>query len=103
MLFAVSAVIPKLPADEIGGPIDADERFINGVGGRQAVDEHHRPRAFAAEVPAYRGALPEHPQIAGILGVKNALAVAQARHYRARPPGPARTHWAGPTGCLRVR
>src|SRR5262249_13062310 len=36
--------------------------------------------AFTAHVEAKRWSLPEHPQVAGVLGVERALAVAQPRH-----------------------
>src|SRR5262245_9401959 len=70
-------------ADEIGRAVDAGEALVDRAGGGQAVDEHHGARALAAEVPAERRPLPEHPQVAGILGVEDALAIAQSRDHRA--------------------
>src|SRR5207244_8767050 len=64
-------------ADEIGRTVDAGEALVDGPGGGQAVDEHHSARALAAEIPAHGRALPEHPQVAGVLGVENSLAVTQ--------------------------
>src|SRR6266852_6437839 len=71
------------PADEIGRAVDADETLVDRLGGRQAVDQHHGARALAAEIEPDRGTLPEHPQVAGILGVEHAVAVADAGHDRA--------------------
>ena len=48
------------------------------VGPRQVVDQHHGARAVGAGIEAERRPLPEHAQIAGILGVERAVAVAQA-------------------------
>jgi hypothetical protein len=60
----------------------ADLTGTRGPGDRrrrwQVVDQHHGPRAIPAEIVADRGTLPEHFQIAGILGVEHALAIAQA-------------------------
>src|SRR5262245_18643422 len=41
-------------ADEIGRAVDAGKALIDRAGGGQAVDEHHRARALAAEVPTER-------------------------------------------------
>ena len=45
---------------------------------RQIVDQHHGAGAVGAGIEAERRPLPEHPHIAGILGVERAVAVAQA-------------------------
>src|SRR5262249_43545986 len=42
------------------------------------VDQHHRAGALATRIPAECGALPIDPQIAGVLGVERALAIAQS-------------------------
>src|SRR5262245_52783044 len=62
-------------ADEVGRAVDAEKALVDGMGRRQLVDEHHGARAFAAEIPPDRGSLPEHFQIAGVLGVEHALAI----------------------------
>ena len=64
-------------ADKIGGAVDAAEALVDRAGVRQVVDQHHGAGAFAADVQADRRALPVDLQIAGILGVEHALAVAQ--------------------------
>src|SRR6516162_9071552 len=64
-------------ADEVGGAVDAGETLVDRVGGRQVVDQHHRARAFAAEVEAERRPLPKDPEVAGVLGVEDAFAVTQ--------------------------
>ena len=45
---------------------------------RQVIDQHHGARAIGSGIETERRALPEHAQIAGILGVERAVAVAQA-------------------------
>src|ERR1700732_1892865 len=65
-------------ADEIGGTIDAAEALENRVGTRQVVDQHHRARSVSAGIEADARPLPEHTQIAGVLGVERAVAITQA-------------------------
>src|ERR1700738_451564 len=64
-------------ADEVGRSVDTGEALVDRLGGRQAVDQHHGACAFAADIPAERRSLPVDAQVAGILGVERALAVAQ--------------------------
>src|SRR5713101_2874516 len=71
------------PADEIGRTVDADETLVDRFGGRQAVDQHHGAGALAAEIETDRRTLPEDPQVAGILGIERAFAIAQPRDYGA--------------------
>src|SRR3974390_756606 len=70
-------------ANKICRAVDAAEALINGVGGREIVDEHHCACALAAGVKADRRAFPEHAAVAGILRVKFPVAVAQANHESA--------------------
>jgi hypothetical protein len=63
--------------DNISGPGYPDEPAVKTVDGLEVVDEHHRARALAAEIPADRRALPEHRVVARILGIEVALAVGQ--------------------------
>src|SRR5262245_46570693 len=69
--------------DQIRRAVDAGEALIDRPGGGQVVDEHHRARAFAADVPAKRRALPVDFQVAGVLGVERALAITKAADERA--------------------
>src|ERR1700733_11949861 len=71
-------------ADDIGRTVDAGEALVDRVGGRQVVDQRHGARAVAAPVEADRWPLPVDPQVAGVLGVKRSLAVAEPRDKRAR-------------------
>src|SRR5262249_2232766 len=64
-------------ADKIGRSADASKSLIDRLRCRQAVDQHHGPRAVAAEIPSERRPLPEHLEIACILGVEHSLAVTQ--------------------------
>ena len=64
-------------ANKIGRSADAGKTLVDCLGRRQAVDQHHGPRTLTAEIPSERRALPEHPEIAGILGVEHAFAVTQ--------------------------
>src|SRR5262245_59212736 len=70
-------------ADEVGRAVDAGETLVDRVGGWQVVDQHHRARAFAAEVEAERRPLPKDPEVAGVLGVEDAFAVTQPRDHGA--------------------
>src|SRR5438445_4206574 len=70
-------------ADEVGRAVDACKTLVDRIGGRQIVDQHHRARAFAAEVEAERRPLPKDPEIAGVLGVEDAFAVTQPGDHRA--------------------
>src|SRR5262249_20244419 len=66
------------PADEISGPIDAAETLEDRVGAGQVINQHHRARAVRAGIKADARSLPEYAQIAGVLGVERAVAIAQA-------------------------
>src|SRR6516165_4058242 len=70
-------------ADEIGRAVDAGKTLVDRIGGRQVVDQHHRARAFAAEVEAERRPLPKDPEVAGVLGVEDAFAVTQSGDHGA--------------------
>src|ERR1043166_1870162 len=70
-------------AHEISRAVDAGEVLIDRGSGRQVVNQHHGARAFAAHVPAERGALPEYLQVASILCVEDAFAVTDPDHQRA--------------------
>src|SRR3954470_23248688 len=65
-------------ADEVGRAVDADEAPVEGVRRRHVVDEHHRARAFAAEIEPDRRTLPIDRPLPDVAGVEPALAVAQA-------------------------
>src|SRR5450631_4075059 len=65
-------------AYKIGRPGDAGKSLVDRLGRREAVDQHHGPRALAAEIPSERRPLPEHLEITGILGIEHAFAIAQA-------------------------
>src|SRR4249919_1364628 len=66
-------------ADKIGGTVDSSEPLVDRTGVRQVVAQHHGAGALAADIPADRWPLPVDLQIARILCVEHALAVAQAR------------------------
>src|ERR1051326_4967509 len=70
-------------AHEIGRAVNAGEVLIDRGGGRQVIDQHHGARAFPAHVPAERGPLPEHLQVARVLRVEDAFAVTHPDHQRA--------------------
>src|ERR1700691_371059 len=72
-------------ADKISGAFDAAESFENGLGAWQVVDQHHGPGAVGADVEAHCRALPEHADIARVLGVKRSVTIAKAADK-----GPAR-------------
>src|SRR5665213_3227954 len=65
-------------ADKIGGTVDAAEPIEDRGGLGQIVDQHHGPCAVGAGVEADAWTLPEYAQIAGVFGVKRAVAVAKA-------------------------
>src|SRR3954468_7914598 len=70
-------------ADEVGRAVDPGKALIDRLGGRQAVDQHHGPGAFAADIPAQRRALPVHPQVTRVLGVEGAFAIAKSANESA--------------------
>src|SRR5688500_13553805 len=70
-------------ADQIGRAVDAGEALVDRAGRRQAVDQHHGARAFAAHVPAQRRSRPVDAQVADVLRITRALAVAQSADERA--------------------
>src|SRR6266853_420741 len=67
-------------ADKIGRAVDSTETLVDRTGVRQIVDQHHGAGAFAADIPADRWPLPVDLQIARVLRVEHAFAVAQSRH-----------------------
>src|SRR6516165_10786900 len=64
-------------ADEIGGAVDTAEPLENRIGARKVVHQHHRARAVRAGIKTDSRSLPEHAQVADILRIKRAVAVAQ--------------------------
>src|SRR6516225_3413213 len=64
-------------ADEIGGAVDTAEPLENRIGARKVVHQHHRARAVRAGIKTDARPLPEHAQVADILRIKRAVAVAQ--------------------------
>src|ERR1700733_2093708 len=65
-------------ANKIGRSVDAAEAVEDRLGPRQVIDQHHGARAVGAGIEADAGPLPKHAQIAGVLCIKRAVAVAQA-------------------------
>src|ERR1700733_7602934 len=64
-------------ANKIRGAFDTAEPFEDGFGARQVVDKHHGAGAVGADVEAHCRALPEHTDIARVLGVKRSIPIAK--------------------------
>src|SRR5262245_9413557 len=65
---------------QVGRAVDPAETLIDLLGIAQVVDEHHHLGAFGAGIVADRRPLPVDAMAAGILGVEDALPIAQAGH-----------------------
>src|SRR6202000_860619 len=66
--------------DDIGGAVDAGEALVDRAGGREIINQRQRARAIPAPIEAERWSLPEHPEVAGVLGVERTFAIAQPGH-----------------------